>query len=63
MPKFTRYGPVVPDALVQGLEDDKVVIFCGAGISMGAGLPDFNGLVKHCYEALHVDPPKSKRSE
>jgi SIR2-like domain len=63
MPKFTRYGPVVPDALVQALEDDKVVIFCGAGISMGAGLPDFNGLVKHCYAELNADPPKSKRSE
>ena len=35
MPKFVKGGPVVPDELVQSLEDDRVVIFCGAGISMG----------------------------
>ena len=58
MPQFVPNGPVVPDTLVQDLEDDRVVIFCGAGISMGAGLPDYIGLVKHCYNELtHPLPP------
>lgn len=52
MPKFAKAGPVVPDELVQSLEDDRVVIFCGAGISMGAGLPSYVGLVKYCYDEL-----------
>lgn len=52
MPKFVNAGPVVPDELVQALEEDRVVIFCGAGISMGAGLPSYGGLVEFCYERL-----------
>ena len=52
MPKFVNAGPVVPDELVQALEEDRVVIFCGAGISMGAGLPSCGGLVEFCYERL-----------
>ncbi len=58
MPQFVPSGPVVPDKLVQDLEDDRVVIFCGAGISMGAGLPDYVGLVRYCYNELtHPLPP------
>jgi NAD-dependent SIR2 family protein deacetylase len=44
VPSFVAHGPLVPDELVQDLEDDRVVVFCGAGISRGAGLPDFDGL-------------------
>ena len=63
MPQFARFGPIVHDQLVQDLEDDRVVIFCGAGISMGAGLPDFAGLVEHCYQELGVTFPKRKSTE
>lgn len=63
MPLFARDGPVVPDKLVQDLEDDRVVIFCGAGISMGAGLPSYKGLVEHCYEELGVDLPGPRSKE
>ncbi|HHA2810109.1 MULTISPECIES: SIR2 family protein [Stenotrophomonas] len=63
MPKFVKGGPVVPDELVQSLEDDRVVIFCGAGISMGAGLPDYVGLVKYCYDDLAETLPPSKASD
>ncbi len=61
MPRFIKDGPIIPDQLVQELEEDRVVVFCGAGISMGAGLPDFRGLVDHCYTELGAakPPPKS----
>jgi hypothetical protein len=62
MPRFVKDGPVVPDELVQDLEDDRVVLFCGAGISMGAGLPSYQGLVRDCYMALG-EPVPSYRSK
>jgi len=62
MPQFVPNGPIVPDRLVQELEDDRVVIFCGAGISMGAGLPSYRGLVEHCYRELtHPLPDADSR--
>lgn len=60
MPSFVAHGPLVPDELVQDLEDDRVVLFCGAGISLGAGLPDYNGLVRDAFDAMGISPP-SKR--
>jgi hypothetical protein len=60
MPRFIPNGPVVPDNLVQDLEDDRVVLFCGAGISMAAGLPSYGELVEHCYRELgHPVPNKT----
>jgi hypothetical protein len=35
MPRFIKNGSIVPDGLVQKLEEDRVIIFCGAGISSG----------------------------
>jgi hypothetical protein len=63
MPRFSPRGPVVPDPLVQDLEDDRVVIFCGAGASMGAGLPGYGGLVQHCYMELGADLPSANSEE
>lgn len=63
MPTFLPNGPFVPDHLVQQLEDDRVVIFCGAGISMGAGLPSYAGLVKYCYDELGEPLPNDKSTE
>ena len=37
---------LIPAKLYQALEDREVVFFCGAGVSKGAGLPSFEGLVK-----------------
>lgn len=44
---FVRHGPAIPTELLHALEDDKLVLFCGAGVSMGTGLPNFDGLVTH----------------
>jgi hypothetical protein len=63
MPKFTRRGPYVPDALVHALEEDRVVIFCGAGVSIGAGLPSYVGLVTDCYRDLGVALPPKKSTD
>lgn len=37
--QFIPNGPDIPEAVLQYLEDDKLVLFCGAGVSMSAGLP------------------------
>ena len=63
MPRFIKNGPIVPDDLVQELEEDRVIIFCGAGISAGAGLPDFRGLVEYCYTELGAPAPAAKDPE
>lgn len=47
--QFITNGPDIPDALLQALEDGRVVFFCGAGISYPAGLPGFKGLVEQIY--------------
>ena len=53
---FVTNGPDIPDHLLQAHEDGRVVFFCGAGISMPAGLPSFKGLVKKIYEELKQTP-------
>ena len=42
------------------LDDGQVVFFCGAGISMGTGLPSFGGLVGYIYEASHLTPDNAE---
>ncbi len=45
-------GPDIPDELLSAQESGNVIFLCGAGVSKGAGLPLFEGLVQHVYEAL-----------
>lgn len=52
MPRFVSDGPDIPERLLWGHEEGKVVFFCGAGISYPAGLPDFKGLVEQIYYNL-----------
>lgn len=42
----------LPEELVREHEDGRVLFFCGAGISVEAGLPTFDGLVKQVEETL-----------
>ena len=56
MPELVEKGPDIPVELMNQLDDGKVVFFCGAGISMGTGLPSFKGLVDYVYEAAHLEP-------
>ena len=52
--RFVRQGPDIPERLLQAHEEDRVVFFCGAGISYPAGLPGFEGLVGRLFESLAV---------
>lgn len=54
--QFVRYGPDIPERLLQAHEDGRVVFFCGAGISYPARLPGFAGLVTSLYAALATPP-------
>ena len=54
--QFVRGGPDVPERLLQAHEDERVVFFCGAGISYPAGLPGFSGLVDELYSRLEITP-------
>ncbi|MGH9641461.1 MAG: anti-phage defense-associated sirtuin Dsr1 [Terriglobales bacterium] len=54
--QFVRYGPDIPERLIQAHEDGRVVFFCGAGISYPARLPGFSGLVGKLYSALAFTP-------
>ena len=50
--QFIPKGPDIPDELLQLHEEGEAVFFCGAGVSMGAGLPDFKGLVKRTWKEV-----------
>lgn len=54
--QFVHHGPDIPDRLLQAHEDERVVFFCGAGISYPAGLPGFKGLVDEIYRAVGTVP-------
>lgn len=47
--QFLTNGPDIPESLLQAHEEERVVFFCGAGISYPAGLPGFKGLVDAIY--------------
>lgn len=59
--QFVTNGPDIPDSLLQAHEEGKVVFFCGAGISVPAGLPGFAALVDKIYDitGTHRDPIES----
>jgi hypothetical protein len=53
---FDEHGPEIPSELHQALEEDRLVIFCGAGVSVRTGLPNFEGLVEKTYDRLNLNP-------
>jgi hypothetical protein len=54
--QFITNGPDIPERLLQAHKDERVVFFCGAGISQPAGLPGFKGLVDKLYNELNINP-------
>ncbi len=61
--QFVAKGPHVPISLLQAHEENRVVFFCGAGISYLAGLPGFKGLVERIYKQLGAKPNESESAE
>ena len=47
--QFVPDGPRVPFDILQALEDERLVLFCGAGVSKGTGLPDFKDLTTYAF--------------
>lgn len=47
--QFVTNGPDIPDSLLFAHEENRVVFFCGAGISYKVGLKDFKWLVDEIY--------------
>ena len=47
--KLSFNGPDIPVPFLNRLQDDQVVFFCGAGVSVRSGLPDFKGLVQKLF--------------
>ena len=50
--RFHPKGPIIPYELLRAQERGETVFLCGAGVSMGAGLPDFYDLVRGIYNRL-----------
>jgi hypothetical protein len=47
----------IPDSLLDAIKTQKVVVFAGAGVSMGspANLPDFPKLVRTIAKGISID--------
>ena len=53
--RFYCNGPDIPDILLERRDQGRVVFLCGAGVSVGAGMPDFPGLTRDVMDFF--DPP------
>ena len=53
--RFVENGPDIPMDLVLAQEKGQTIFVCGAGVSRGAGLPLFRGLVEGVYQRLGED--------
>jgi NAD-dependent SIR2 family protein deacetylase len=53
--RFVINGPDIPTELIEVQEAGNVIFVCGAGVSVGAGLPLFRGLVESVYRTLGED--------
>ena len=49
-------GPEFPAEFLDAVQKGEVVFFCGAGLSVGTGLPLFPGLVRELDGILNPDP-------
>ena len=49
-------GPEFPAKFLDLIHDGRMVFFCGAGLSVGTGLPTFSGLVRELDKILNPDP-------
>lgn len=57
--RFFSNGPDIPDDLLMQRDRGKVVLICGAGVSVPSGMPDFVCLTKHVID--YFDPPENSK--
>jgi NAD-dependent SIR2 family protein deacetylase len=50
--RFLENGADIPNDLIRAVNDGTVTFLCGAGVSLGAGLPLFEGLTESVYQRL-----------
>jgi len=60
--QFIKNGPDIPERLLQKHEEGHIVFFCGAGISLPAGLPNFENLVKKICDGLNETPNRIEKT-
>lgn len=60
--QFIPKGPDIPEKLLLDHEEGRVVFFCGAGISVPAGLPLFKRLVEMLYANLNEEMKSPEKS-
>lgn len=53
-------GPQIPDELLFAHQEGRVVFFCGSGISIPAGLPNFKELIDQLYKRLNTDKTQTE---
>jgi len=53
--RFLQNSPDIPDELIRDVSDGEVIFLCGAGVSLGAGLPNFKDLTEQVYGVLGED--------
>lgn len=55
-------GVNFPNRIIEALHKNKLVVFAGAGVSMGepANLPDFRELATQIAKNWGLEPPKDK---
>lgn len=56
--RFLENGPNIPWHLLEQQALGNVIFFCGAGISLQAGLPDFGGLTSKLISELRAEKAK-----
>ncbi|MEQ1160118.1 SIR2 family protein [Acinetobacter calcoaceticus] len=52
--RFTKTGPNIPNELIEAQKKGELLFFCGAGVSVPAGLPTFYSLTKNVAEKLNA---------
>lgn len=61
--RFFEDGPDIPETLLEARDLGEVVFFCGAGISLPAGLPDFGRLADRLLDKLTAESSRRAREE
>lgn len=54
MPWFVAGGPDLPPEPLRPLDEDRLVLFCGAGISIDTGLPSFAKLDEEAFAGRNI---------